>query len=308
MGTIGRLGKRISLETFILLDRLGVHLLPKHYYTPIPDYAWLTKQKALWARRADFTGVEWNLDAQMAWLRAVCKPHVAEVAGFKAFNDAVRSSYGPGYGAVESQVLHCFIRSSPPRRIIEVGSGVSTACMLGAIEKNRSHHQAESQVLCIEPYPRPQLLALPGVSIQARPVQAVDLGCFEELESGDLLFIDSSHAVKTGSDVLYLYLEVIPRLQPGVFIHIHDIYFPYLYQRDVLRRFLFWQETALLLALLKGNARLRVCCSLSALHYDKQSEFAKVVPDYRPQRETGEGLADPDAEGHFPASIWLRTV
>ena len=132
------------------------------------------------------------------------------------------------------------------------------------------------------------------------------MGLFEQLESGDLLFIDSSHAVKTGSELPFLYLEVIPQLKPGVIVQIHDVFLPYLYQRNVLTHYLSSQETTLLLALLKGNARLSVLCCLSALHYDFASELAGTLTDYRPQAQVGEGLSEYEPRGHFPSSIWLR--
>jgi hypothetical protein len=122
------------------------------------------------------------------------------------------------------------------------------------------------------------------------------------------LFIDSSHAVKIGSDVVHLCLNVIPRLPPGVFIHIHDICLPYVYNRDALENYLGWQETALVHALLINNAGLEVLCCLSALHYDVPERLAAILKDYVPQANN-EGLRpSPRAPGHFPSSLWLRTV
>jgi hypothetical protein len=133
----------------------------------------------------------------------------------------------------------------------------------------------------------------------------VDLSLFRQLEAGDLLFIDSSHAVKTGSDVLMLYLEVIPMLKPGVLIHIHDIYLPYTYSPDCLENYFGWQETALLLALLKGNPGLRVLCCFSALHHGKREALQQILADYSPPEKFALGLAPAAARGHFPSSIWL---
>jgi hypothetical protein len=87
------------------------------------------------------------------------------------------------------------------------------------------------------------------------------------LSAGDLLFIDSTHAVKVGSDVVRIYLEIIPHLPAGIFLHIHDVYLPYAYPRDVFSMPYWWQETGLLIALLTNNPRLSVLTCLSALHY-----------------------------------------
>ncbi len=300
--------KRAPFRVFLLLDKLGIHVLPKHYYAPIPDYNWLFKNQHIWARRVDMTDVDWNLEQQIEWLTSICEPYRAEVQGFTDYNHAVEASFGPGYGPVESQVLHCFVRTFNPRRIVEVGSGVSTFCILRALERNADENRSGAEVFCIEPYPSPFIEKSSEVCLQKNLVQESDLSYFDRLESGDMLFIDSSHAVKTGADVPFLYLQVIPRLKPGVFIHIHDIYLPYIYPRDSLYRFWSWQETVVLLALLKGNAHLRTLCCLSALHYDKREDLSRILPDYRPQVEAGEGLSEREQDGHFPASIWLQTV
>jgi hypothetical protein len=193
-----------------------------------------------------------------------------------------------------------------PKRIIEVGGGVSTACMLHAVQVNSSEGSPECELTCIEPFPTPALSETLGIEMVPSMVQTLPGSFFDRLQAGDILFIDSSHAVKTGSDVPYLYLEVLPRLKPGVLIHIHDISLPYLYQRDVLGQFFDWQETSLLLALLKGNASLHVLCCLSALHYDLTAELQMLLPDYRPQPDLPDGLSPAVAIGHFPTSIWLE--
>jgi hypothetical protein len=128
---------------------------------------------------------------------------------------------------------------------------------------------------------------------------------FDELGPGDVLFIDSSHSVKTGSDVVKIYLEIIPRLRAGVYIHIHDVFLPYAYPRDALDTFFGWQETALLAALLTQNRALRICTCLSGLHYDRRAELRNILSDYRPQNDR-DGL-QAGKHGHFPSSLWLLT-
>jgi predicted O-methyltransferase YrrM len=305
--TTRRALKRASVRLFMGADKLGAHILPKHYYTPIPDYRWLNENKAVWCRRVDLTGVEWDLHRQLTWLREQCDPFYGEVRGLKVYSDAVDGAYGPGYGPVESQVLHCVCRKVKPKRIIEVGCGVSTACMLHAIRLNSSEGSPECALTSVEPFPSAALSGLPDIELVPAMVQTLPLAFFDQLQAGDILFIDSTHSVKTGSDVLYLYLEVLPRLKPGVLVHIHDIFLPYLYQRDVLDQYFDWQETVLLLALLKGNAGLRVLASLSALHYDASTELQTLLSDYRPQASLADGLRDRSGVGHFPASTWLET-
>jgi predicted O-methyltransferase YrrM len=307
MPRVRELIKQSSYNLFLFMDRLGLHVLPRHYYTPIPDHGWLRRNKPLWARRTDLTGLDWNLDEQVAWLKANCAPYYGEVEGLGLFREAATFGYGPGYGAIESQVLHCVIRSLKPPRIIEVGSGVSTVCSLRAADMNKRDGARETRITCIEPYPNPKLVALENITLLKQMLQETDLTAFDALESGDLLFIDSSHAVKPGSDVLMLMLEVVPRLKPGVTIHVHDVYLPYTYPRDLLDNYFGWQETALLLALLKNNPRLGVACCLSALHYDRQEAARAILTDYEPEVDAGPGLGSKGARGYFPSSAWLVT-
>ncbi len=131
---------------------------------------------------------------------------------------------------------------------------------------------------------------------------------FDELGSGDLLFIDSSHAVKTGSDVVHLFLRVIPALAPGVVVHVHDISLPYLYPRTALEDYFGWQESTLLAALLTGNSGLRPLASLAALHYGRTEALMKLLPDYQPQANDA-GLRTGDwVHAHFPDSFWMMTA
>jgi hypothetical protein len=298
---------RIALKTFFFFDKLGLHVLPKHYYTPIPDYAWLRNNRAAWSWRASMLGVHWDLDEQLEWVSHVCQPYYTEVAGLGFYEQAIKSDLGPGFGPIESQVLHCFIRMNAPRLIIEIGSGVSTACMLNASQLNCRDGRSQSRIICVEPYPRKAFRDLKEIQHLEQSCQTVASSVFEQLGPGDLLFIDSSHSVKVGSDVIRIYLDILLKLPRGVFVHIHDIFLPYLHQRSVLFNCFGWQETALLLALLTNNEKISILCCLSGLHYDRREAMAAILRDYRPRGGTN-GLDESfTPRDHFPASLWLRT-
>jgi len=286
-------------------DRVGVHLLPKHYYSSLPDYTWLRRNPSLWRPRAGMVGVNWDLDRQLDWLSDVCAEHVGEVAGLARYRTLTERGGGPGYGPIESQVLHCVIRRCRPSRIIEIGSGISTALIAEAVAMNVHDGGGASRITAIEPYPHSNLATLPDVSLIRDVAQRAPLDLFDELDDGDLLFIDSTHAVRTGSDVVRIYTEIFPRLRPGVLIHIHDITLPYLYRSDILGTPFDWQETAFVLALLTHNDGLSVHCCLSALHHDRQSALRRILPDYAPAPFTDGLIA---GTGHFPSSLWLRTT
>lgn len=299
--------KKLLFKAFSAFDRAGLHVIPKHYYSPVPDFDWLHKHQPLWIGRSSLKGIHWDLAEQFSWLERTCKPHYEEIAGLATYNSFSNNGAGPGYGPIEAQVLHCFLRAHAPARVLEIGSGVSTMCMLEASKLNARDGKRVPEITCIEPYPSEELRGCREIRLVPQLCQEVPSSIFESLSAGDMLFIDSSHAVKVGSDVLRIYLEIIPSLPPGVFLHIHDIFLPYAYPRTVFTRPFWWQETALLIALLVNNSRLSVLSCLSALHYDYTEQLRELLSDYRPALNV-EGLpVENEPEGHFPASIWLQT-
>jgi len=295
--------KRFSWYVFLLGDHVGIHVLPKHYYTPVPDMSWLRSNRNLWARPTALSGVVVDPDAQLDWLRSVVREYEMEVRGLRAFREMTASRVGPGYGPIEWQLLHCAIRKLAPSLVVEIGSGVSTETIARAVQVNVSEGRKRSNIVAIEPYPSRSLTKLNGVNLIKKLVQEVGDAPFEQLSPGDLLFVDSSHSVRVGSELQRIYLEIIPRLRPGVLIQIHDIFLPFLYAPDVLSTYFGWQETTLLAALLTDNPRLRIAASLSVLHHTRPRELAVILPDYVP-RATDAGLFT-KSKGHFPSSMWL---
>ncbi len=158
---------------------------------------------------------------------------------------------------LDSRALFAFLRSWQPARIVEVGSGYSSLLIA---DVNQRFLLGRSKIECIEPYPRPFLRRKDlGISLIEQRVQEIPLTFFESLEANDLLFIDSSHVCKTGSDVNYLYLQILPRLKRGVKIHIHDIFLPAEYPKDwVIDENRSWNEQYLLQALLIGSNMFKI--------------------------------------------------
>jgi hypothetical protein len=166
----------------------------------------------------------------------------------------------PAYSWGDGSVLHAMLRWRRPRRLIEIGSGWSSACALDTIEKYLDN---ACEATFIEPYPH-LLRKLIGatqsnVQIIEKPVQQVSLSIFEELEEGDIVFIDSTHVLSTGSDVCFELFEILPRLRPGVFVHFHDMFWPFEYPRawavDDNRS---WNELYAVRALLSDSRAWRV--------------------------------------------------
>ena len=203
------------------------------------------------------------------------------------------------FGGIDALVAYCMIRHFQPRLIIEIGGGFSTLLLTEAAAKNNT-----SALTCIEPFPQEFLKqGVPGLHrLIEKKVQDIDLEFFSELHSGDLLFIDSSHTVKIGGDVNYLFLEVLPRLEPGVIVHIHDIFLPFEYRRDwVLGEFRFWAEQYLLQAFLAFNSEFEV---LMANNYMAH----RYLEDIRAAFPTLEKLkaAPPNSVRWGGGSFWMR--
>ena len=244
-------------EIFRLWERHGFHVTPVHFYQPIPDTRSL--RQTLWDRPSQLVGIDMNETTQLDLLRN----HFPKFRGeYDQFPSEPASAPGRFYfnnglfDGTDALVAYCMIRHFQSRLIIEVGSGFSSLIAAEAIAKNEA-----SALICIDPFP-PDFLrkGVPGLrSLIEKKVEDVDLEFFSQLQAGDILFIDSSHTVRIGGDVNYLFLEVLPRLKPGVIVHVHDIFFPFDYPRDwVMDELRFWTEQYLLQAFLSFNSEFEV--------------------------------------------------
>lgn len=303
--------KRLAFAGHRAAARLGLHVVPRHYYSPVADLAELAATRARWARPSAMPGVEWDLEAQERCLREICAPWRGEYAANEAYRAGVAGGFGPGYGPVEAQALHAAVRHLRPARVVEVGSGVSTLVMREAARRNESDGAPRTRMTCIEPFPSPALRALEGVELVPERVQDVPFERFEALGAGDLLFIDSSHQAKAGSDVVHLFLEVLPRLRAGVVVHVHDVYLPFDYSPLELSTLWHWNETAFLHAFLVHNAHVRVLFCTSAFHHERPYVLGELFPGYDPE-PVADGLVGADVgpleypKRHLPCAIYLE--
>ncbi len=293
-----------------LAMRAGLVIMPAHYYTSEPNILELAAQRDVWSEKLPLQGIHVDLDEQSRALRAACVPYQPEYVGNRVFQEAVSAGYGPGYGFVEAQVLHSLIRHLRPARVIEIGSGVSTAITVNAAKRNAQEGLRPTSITCIEPFPSDALRGLSererNITLIHAPVQQTDIKLFTSLRENDILFVDSSHVVKAGSDVEHIVLRILPFLAKGVVVHFHDMYLPYAYQRDVLTTFIHNNETPFVVAFLTNNARFKILFSLSHLHYERPDVLREVFPEYVPQ-SAWRGLRE-NQEGHFPSSLWLTVT
>lgn len=222
-------------------DRWGYHIRPIHYYEPLPDFRSITPEQT--RRRRTFAGIDFHWQDQLALLGALT-PYRDEI---RVLDFDFENDYFSGFDAA---VYYSLIRHLKPQRIIEIGGGYSTRIATKALARNE-----KGSLTCIEPHPEPRLLEADlQIELIRKRVEEIDVSFFSHLQANDILFIDSSHTVKFGSDVCYEFLEVLPALNRGVWIHVHDIFFPHDYPADwLLNRRLALNEQYLLEAFLAFN-------------------------------------------------------
>lgn len=307
--------KRLYFIVYKTGVRLGIYLLPAQYYVSEPNIIELERTVDLWAKPSAMSGIDVDLDEQIDNLRRVCAPYQQEFYGNPHYRHAINQPFGSGrsrtFGYVEAQVLHALVRHNKPARMIEIGSGVPTYCTYQAMSMNRQETGASGHITCIEPYPidmiRHMSSTADNVELIDRPIQDVPLDYFRKLRPNDIVSIDSNHVVRSGSEVNYIVLEVLPIIPKGVLVQIHDIYLPYDYDRDVLRNFIHPNETALVAAFLACNPRYKILFALSMLHYGRRQQLQRVLPEYRPEADwRGMRVGEYDQGKHFPSSLWLR--
>ncbi|MHC4739764.1 MAG: class I SAM-dependent methyltransferase [Planctomycetota bacterium] len=253
---------RLTKMTFPFWQRLGLHIIQNHYYGPVPDTLTLTED--VWERESEMIGIKINDTNQTDLLDNVCSRYKKEYDCFGLdgpTEDCLYYVYNGNFGEIDGDALYSIIRHYKPRKIIEIGSGNSTYLSAYALAKNKAESAGSAELIAIEPFPNTILKkGFTGLSqLVEKKVQDVDLDFFQTLGENDILFIDSSHVVKINSDVCYEFLEIIPRLNKGVLVHIHDIFLPKDYPKDwVVNKKIFWNEEYLLQAFLMFNDTFEV--------------------------------------------------
>ncbi len=271
---------------------------PGHFYSPIVDPEELCeREETVWAERP-VRGIEFDEAATDRILTEWFPRHI-DAYDYPEHEDRSRPhrfySRNSQFSWLDARLLFVILRELRPRRMIEVGSGFSS---LLSADVNHRFLDGSMEFTCIEPYPREFLKS--GISGLTRlvvsRVELLDVGEFGALESGDVLFIDSSHVSKTGSDLNFLAFEVLPRLAPGVLIHFHDIFLPSEYPREwVIEENRSWNEQYLVRALLMYSTAFRILFG---------SHHAFLT---RP-REVAAALGRSDGSPLSGGSLWLRRL
>ncbi len=301
-------GKGSLHRLFEAGQRAGIDVLPRHFYSSIPDLKTL-HESPHWRRPLSMVGVDGvDPERQLAFVAECCPDAIRDrLARGDIASHAIRTNGEPGFGPIEADFLYAFVASKRPKKVVQIGSGMSTAVIMLAAQDN----ELPIEIVCIEPYPNSFLKSTAragAIRLIAEKAQLVSLEELLAIGDGDLLFVDSTHTVQPGGEVNRIILEVLPRLAPGSHVHFHDITFPYDYTRALLTGdFFFPGESTLLHAFLVNNSRVSVSVALSMLHYQRPQELRRFLPNYDPQ-PNDDGLEIPGSRGHFPSSAYLRVV
>ncbi len=277
--------RKLPLTRSLFLN-VGVAPLVDHYYEPLFDYRKLPVKKF-----GEVQGINLRIEHQLDFLKRFnyqedLKSLPIKGTGFSFYYD--NGSFPSG----DAELYYSIIKSIQPSIIIEVGAGFSTLMALEGIKNLPS----ATNLICIEPFEHPELNSLP-IEVKREMVENVELDFFKQLKSNDILFIDTSHILRPGGDVIHLFLKILPQLNPGVWVHIHDIFYPNDYPIEWLRdEFRLWNEQYLLMALLCNNPTFEVMFSLSYLKENYFEKVSQCFPILAIQSERN------------PGSFWIRKV
>lgn len=277
-------------------EKLGMELVSRSMYGPVPA----PPPSEHWSTPQDIAGLELDTEAQLAWAESELSARLAE------FDPPDEPAGGPGefhlwntwYEGADAQLLWAMIRRLRPRRVLEMGAGYSTLITAAACAAN-AREGSPATFVSVDPQPRIELdREIEGLSsLERASTTELPLERFGELASGDLLFVDTSHVVKMGSEVNYLVLEVLPRLRPGVFVHFHDVFLPYEYPREWFESGTYLNEQYLIQAFLAHNSAYEVVFAAHAVARANRNRLATLLP----------ALDDPrsrDTPG--PSAFWIR--
>lgn len=277
-----------------LARRAGYDLVPRGFYSPIPDPRELPG--GLWSGPRPTPGIDLRVEEAMRFLTAELRPFVDE------FAPGVGPHEGPGrfflrngsYEAVDAETLYAIVRWAKPRRVVELGSGASSHVIAAANAANAADGSPLEHVIH-DPFPfaANAMGAVAGPTVHRTRAEDLDAAALSALASGDVLFVDTTHTVRTGGDVTRIFLELLPTLTPGVLVHVHDIFLPFEYPREwVVAERRAWAEQYLLQAFLAFNSAFEVLLPAHAIARAHPDALAEIVPSF--------------AGGASPGAFWMR--
>lgn len=249
-----------------------------HFYSPIVSLeAVKEKEEEIWQaeRIQEPYGIELEIESQKQLLKDF-STYYDELPFEKTKSDGLRYYYENNfYSYTDAIVLYSMIRHFKPKRIFEIGSGFSSSVMM---DSNQRFFNNSIELVFIEPYPE-RLYSLmreddkQSIMVIEDCIQNVDLSLYKNLKKNDMLFIDSSHIVKTGSDVNFILFKILPQLKPGVLVHFHDIFYPFEYPKKWVFGGFNWNEAYFVRAFLMYNSSFKITLFSDYMHKNHKEVF-----------------------------------
>jgi hypothetical protein len=269
-----------------IFEFVGVFPVTDHYYEP-----YLGKHKV--ENNRLLTGIDLRIEQQLDLLGKFNFNDELLALNNLPKNPLTFSFFKGPFRSGDAEICYNIVRYFQPKRIVEIGCGHSSMLMQHAIAKNKElNSDYNCHHICIEPFEADYLKNL-NVEFVKKSVTEVDLNVFKSLNSGDVLFIDSSHIIRAGGDVLFEYLTILPVLKSGVLVHVHDIFTPNYYLNEWTEDGVnFWNEQYLLEAFLSCNPQFEILLSVNFLKNSQYSKLKNVCPVLEQDRE--------------PGSFWIR--
>ncbi len=280
----------------MLFDKFGIYPVANHYYNPfvIPGKDFEIDK---YNQQRNIKAIEFNVAAQLVLLKQFC--YQQELLDIKAnqTNNQLDYNFTNGtFEAGDAEMYYNYIRHFKPATIIEIGSGSSTKMAVKAIAKNKEENSNNvTSLICVEPFEMPWLEKL-NIKVFRKKIEEFDLDFFARLKENDILFIDSSHVIRPEGDVLFEYMQLLPCLNKGVIIHIHDIFTPFHYPVEWIKERRMWNEQYLLEAFLSYNDRFEILTANNFLKHFHFDMLAEVCPILKSKKNQGVG------------SFWVRKI
>ena len=283
-------GKKAPFS-LLIFQKIGVFPIIDHFYEP---YFFTNQQKAKSRAKNSFPGINLNTQEQLELINNFhFNDEILEISKLPDSKFNYSFNKGP-FLSGDADILYCMIRYFKPKKIIEIGCGYSSLMIQHGLNKNKQETKIDYNHICIEPYLAEWVSEL-NVEFVKKKVEDIDISYFKTLKNGDILFIDSSHMIRPGGDVLFEYLEILPILNPGVIVHIHDIFYPNDYPDQWTKNgILFWNEQYLLEAFLTLNKEFKIICATNFLKNNYYNELSTVAPMLKSDRE--------------PGSFWIQRI
>jgi hypothetical protein len=271
----------LTSEEFNTRSKVAEFVLPGHFYSAIPSDEDIDRHHSFDWNPPELPGIDLRQDEQMQLLERF-REFYPDIPFSAEKKEGLRYKYcNPTYSYADAIFLHSMIRELTPRRIIEIGSGNSTCVIL---DTNEQFFNNQIECSFIEPY-ADYLRSLltreesKEITLIERKLQDIDISFFDQLEGGDILFVDSTHVVKLGSDVNLLLFEILPRLRMGVSIHFHDVFYPFEYPVEWFEEGRAWNEQYVLRAFLQFNDAFKITLFSTYMIRTRSSWFQQFMPD-----------------------------